>query len=339
MTPSNHPSAPAGRYSRYSGAYSRAGRVAKRSRVPHDAADDAATSPQRAAATPGRATAARVIPDHAAATRAMPEHAAATGVIPDRASATRAMPLASALALHRARAPRRIFSARRHSAASQRSAFVGALRIGAAFLLATAMIAFGVSALSAVTESAAPGAAGGSTADAPASTPKSQWARGSVPTLYQIDPAWANAAYAGGTVALNGCGPTCLSMVYVALTGKTDLDPAAMARYSEEGGYVEGDMTSWSLMTEGAAGIGLASAELPADEDAVRAALSQGRPVICSVMPGDFTTTGHFIVLAGENADGSVAVHDPNSAERTAQSWDLTRILGQCRNLWAFSAA
>ena len=29
-------------------------------------------------------------------------------------------------------------------------------------------------------------------------------------------------------------------MVYIALTGKTDKDPAAMAAFSEAGGYVEG---------------------------------------------------------------------------------------------------
>lgn len=169
------------------------------------------------------------------------------------------------------------------------------------------------------------------------STPVSEWAQGAIPHLYQTDPAWAHQPYAGGTVEENGCGPTCLSMVYIDLTGKTNLNPAEMARYSEKNGYVDGDMTSWTLMTEGAARLGLSSEELPADEDAVRSALSRGKPVICSVGPGDFTTSGHFIVLAGLDDAGRAIVHDPNSAERSEKPWEIGRVLSQCRNLWAFT--
>ena len=169
------------------------------------------------------------------------------------------------------------------------------------------------------------------------STPRSDWCAGEVPLLYQIDQQWAGHPYAGGTVEKNGCGPTCLSMVYVSLTGRDDLDPAAMADFSERGGYTTDGMTAWALMTDGAAELGLVSEELPASAGAVREALLAGRPVICSVGPGDFTTTGHFVVLSGLTEDGEVVVHDPNSAERSAHPWDLERVLGQCLNLWAFS--
>ena len=170
------------------------------------------------------------------------------------------------------------------------------------------------------------------------STPRAEWKAGEVPFLYQIDPQWASHPYAGGTVEKNGCGPTCLSMVYVALTGSDDLDPAAMADFSERGGYVSNGMTAWALMSDGVAELGLTSEELPATTAAVREALLTEKPVICSVGPGDFTTTGHFIVLAGLTEDGEVIVHDPNSAERSAHLWELERVLGQCLNLWAFSA-
>ena len=176
--------------------------------------------------------------------------------------------------------------------------------------------------------------AGGS----PASTPISEWKRGEVPFLYQTDPQWAEEPYAGGTIAENGCGPTCLAMAYVCTTGKTDFDPAAAAAFSERNGYVSGNMTAWLLMTEGASQLGMTSEELPADASRVLAALESGRPVICSVRPGDFTTTGHFIVLAGVADDGTVVVHDPNSPDRSAQTWDVQRVIDQCNNLWAFSA-
>ena len=169
------------------------------------------------------------------------------------------------------------------------------------------------------------------------STPRSGWERGNLPHLYQIDRQWADEPYAGGTVRKNGCGPTALSMVYVALTGRTDLDPAAMAAFSERNGFAVDGMTAWSFMTDGAAQLGLASEELPASSDAVTDALTAGRPIICSVRPGDFTSTGHFIVLAGIDENGQLVVHDPNSAERSRQRWDVDRVLSQCANLWAFS--
>lgn len=182
----------------------------------------------------------------------------------------------------------------------------------------------------------APRAGDGSEA---ASTPRDQWRAGEIPFLYQIDPAWSAAPYAGSDVETAGCGPTSLSMVYIALTGKTDRDPEAMAAFSEQNGYVESGMTAWRFMTDGAAALGLASREVPADADRLRAELSAGHPVICSVGPGDFTQTGHFIVLAGLADDGKLVVHDPNSPSNSARTWEVDRVLGQCRNLWAFERA
>lgn len=185
---------------------------------------------------------------------------------------------------------------------------------------------------------ARPAAGAAAAADA-VSTPRDEWRVGEVPFLYQIDEAWADAPYAGSDVAESGCGPTSLAMVYVALTGNIDYDPAAMAAFSEQAGFVEDGMTAWRLMTEGAAARGLASREVPADKSRLLAELSEGHPVICSVGPGDFTSKGHFIVLAGATDDGQLVVHDPNSPENSARTWDADRVLAQCRNLWAFERA
>lgn len=175
--------------------------------------------------------------------------------------------------------------------------------------------------------------------EAPSSTPRDQWRQGEMPHLYQIDAAWANAPYAGDTVGTSGCGPTSLAMVYVALTGDTSYDPPAMAQFSERNGYVEEGLTAWRLMTDGAVQLGLASWEVPASVDSLAAELREGHPVICTVGPGDFTDTGHFIVVAGLADDGTLVVHDPNSAENSAKTWDAQRVLNQCRNLWAFQRA
>lgn len=174
-------------------------------------------------------------------------------------------------------------------------------------------------------------------ATGPSSTPKSAWTQGAMPFLYQTDPTWANEPYGGGTIATYGCGPTCLTMVYVYLTGSTAYDPASMAAFSENNGYLDNGITAWRLMTSGAQQLGLSSEELPATETVVRDILQNGSPIICSMVPGDFTKEGHFIVLAGLSEDGRVLVRDPNSQERSAQTWELSRVLDQCAALWAFS--
>lgn len=169
------------------------------------------------------------------------------------------------------------------------------------------------------------------------STPRSQWQAGSIPVLYQIDEEWASSSYAEDTVGESGCGPTCLAMVYIGLTGKKDKDPAKMCKYSEREGFVVDGMTSWDLMTAGAEELGLESEVLPADSDIILSRLRAGHPVIASVGPGTFTTTGHFIVLSGVDSNGRVIVHDPNSFERTNKPWDLDKILPQFLNIWTFS--
>ena len=79
-----------------------------------------------------------------------------------------------------------------------------------------------------------------------------------VPLFLQWDPMWGYEKYGKGFIAETGCGPTCLSMVYVGLTGDTSMDPAAMAAFSMENGYYLEDVgTSWDLMSVGAEKLGL----------------------------------------------------------------------------------
>ena len=50
--------------------------------------------------------------------------------------------------------------------------------------------------------------------------------------------------------------------------------------------------------------------------------------------PGDFTTTGHFIVLVGYE-NGKIKVNDPNSIKNSEKEWTYEQIKDQIRNLWA----
>lgn len=161
--------------------------------------------------------------------------------------------------------------------------------------------------------------------------------KGEIPLLYQTDERWADYVYGTDTMDITGCGPTCLSMVICGLSGKGKWSPPEVARYAQENGfYVEGSGSKWSLMTEGAERFGLSVKELPLEEGVIRGRLEGGSPVICIMGEGDFTTTGHYIVLAGENEDGSIRVNDPNSKENSEEEWDLQRLMSQMKNLWAY---
>lgn len=171
----------------------------------------------------------------------------------------------------------------------------------------------------------------------PISTPRSQWTAGTMPHLYQTDPLWANKPYAGSNIRVAGCGPTSLSMVYTYLTGKTDLDPVAMASFAEEHNFAPTGATEWCFMTDGAAAIGLRSTPVAPSRASIASALDAGMPIICCLTPGDFTTVGHFLVIKGMDSRGMVEIHDPNSPYNSAKRWPISQILPQIEALWAFS--
>lgn len=93
------------------------------------------------------------------------------------------------------------------------------------------------------------------------------------------------------------------------------------------------------LFTDGAAKLGLVGREVAASASAVTDELAAGHPLVASMRPGDFTTTGHLVVIAGVDEAGNYVVHDPNSPERSAVTWSPELVLGQCAVLWSFSAA
>ncbi len=161
---------------------------------------------------------------------------------------------------------------------------------------------------------------------------------GVIPHLLQWDERWGYQIYGDNMIAVNGCGPTVISMVAAGLTGDRTVTPYKVAKFAEENGYYEGEAgTSWSLMTEGARQFGIYGEEMGLDENMIFSALENGNPIICSMRPGDFTTTGHFIVLVGTE-DGKIRVNDPNSVKRSEKLWDYETLYPQINNLWVYIA-
>lgn len=163
--------------------------------------------------------------------------------------------------------------------------------------------------------------------------------RGKIPAYYQWDLNWGYAFYGENYFAVTGCGPTCLSMVAVGLTGDTTITPKKVADISTSiGAYINGVGTSWDLMTKGAQALGLTSVKNETwTASGLLRKLEEGNPIICSMGEGDFTTQGHFIVLVGTTADGKVLVNDPNSRSNTEKEWEAQKLLDQMKGMWVIS--
>lgn len=157
----------------------------------------------------------------------------------------------------------------------------------------------------------------------------------SVPQLFQWDERWGYTQYGNEIMGLSGCGPTCLSMVCIYLLNDAKYTPRYVADFAQRNGYcVPGSGSAWTLISKGGEELGLDVTEIPLDENRIIRNLEAGNPVICVMGPGDFTTTGHFIVLTGYE-NGKIKVNDPNSPTRSEMLWDFDDIKGQIRNLWA----
>ena len=157
----------------------------------------------------------------------------------------------------------------------------------------------------------------------------------SVPLFMQWDQRWGYMRYGSDMAAFTACGPVCLSMAAYYLTQDPNFTPDRMIRFASDNGYyVPGSGSSWTLISEGGEALGFDITELPLDESRIRANLQLGIPIICVMGPGDFTTTGHFIVLTGYS-DGMLQINDPNSIARSQQLWSYEQLKGQIRNLWA----
>lgn len=163
----------------------------------------------------------------------------------------------------------------------------------------------------------------------------SEVSRNSIPLFLQWDSRWGYEQYGSDCMAITGCGPTCLAMAGYYLTGDAETyDPAEVAAFSERNGYyASGYGSSWTLISEGAVKLGLDVTEIPLVEKRMKDNLEVGNPIICAMGAGDFTSSGHYIVLTGLK-DGKFMVNDPNSMGNSNKLWSYEQIQGQIRNLW-----
>lgn len=156
------------------------------------------------------------------------------------------------------------------------------------------------------------------------------------PLFLQFDPRWGYLPYgSGGNVGSSGCGPTCLSMAIFYLTGDRTCTPDSIAQYSLDNGfYLDGVGTKWTLLTSYPKLFGLSSYQTSWSEANLKSELDKGRILICSVRPGDFTSSGHFIVIYGYDENG-FKINDPKSVYRSGLSWTYTQIQDDIKATWS----
>lgn len=154
----------------------------------------------------------------------------------------------------------------------------------------------------------------------------------------QIDERWADTYYGGtDTIAKYACGPTCMSIVISSLTD-IRIDPVQMSTWAKNNGYwFEKSGSLHSLIPDAAEAFGLKAEGIENTSQAsvkVKKALEEGKFIVTLMGKGQFTQSGHFIVLRGLTDDGKVLVADPASQERTDQTWDLSTIIEEAKT-WA----
>lgn len=157
------------------------------------------------------------------------------------------------------------------------------------------------------------------------------------PLFLQWDPRWGYVSYGyNSCIGLAGCGPASLSMALYYLTGDASITPDSVAAYSmAHGYYVSGAGTAWKLLTDLPTKYGVKVSEPGSSEQAIKSALDQGKIVICSMRPGDFTAGGHFIVIYGYDEEG-FRINDPNCVARSMRHWTYGEIAAQIKHVWAF---
>jgi hypothetical protein len=101
--------------------------------------------------------------------------------------------------------------------------------------------------------------------------------------------------------------------------------------------YMYGTGTMWALFEEVPEAYGVTSEKFDGkDEELVMEALDNGKMLVFSVGPGDFTAYGHFIVVYGVDEDGLLLINDPNCVYRSTLHWDYKKIKNQIKSIWSF---
>lgn len=162
-----------------------------------------------------------------------------------------------------------------------------------------------------------------------------------LPLYLQKDERWSDEFYGRDrktdTFGLNGCAPTALAMI-ASYWEQREVLPTEILGWAGNQFFVPGQGTSWSIFQAYAEDFGY-NYQIVSTIDAAQIEINQGRPVIVSVLPGTFTTTGHLLVLSA-NQDGELLAYDPNddsSKNHYQETFSPAIFEAEALNYWVLS--
>lgn len=163
-------------------------------------------------------------------------------------------------------------------------------------------------------------------------------AKGSYPKLYNWDLRWGYTTFGDGLLALTGSGPSSMAITYIGLTGKTDYTPADFAKLATEGAGTDATFgIAATFVEKQLKSLGLSFEEFTPDGDDLTAVIESGTVVLVPLKVGTFGDQAHWIVVVGENLDGSVNIIDPTSSANTAHPWDPATVASAAQDFYAVS--
>ena len=164
--------------------------------------------------------------------------------------------------------------------------------------------------------------------------------KGTIPQLWCWDSAWGNMDYAGHALAVSGSGPVSLSMAVMGLTGDTSFTASKIASMVTADGLATGDSyMSGEFVTKEADGLGITVKQLTATSDNVNTAVDPGSSsyALIEVAADTLTESAHWVLVVGENQDGTVMVFDPTSTDASSHAWSPATLVSGADSIYQVS--
>ena len=93
----------------------------------------------------------------------------------------------------------------------------------------------------------------------------------------------------------------------------------------------------WDLVLNAFPNHPITGQKISPDQYTITAELNAGHPVLINVGVGKFSAVGHFMILAGMDANGNFILNDPNNLENCSKTWPWEDLSSEITAAWSYS--
>ena len=167
---------------------------------------------------------------------------------------------------------------------------------------------------------------------------------GRVPALYTDDPRWSYELFDDYFfIKKSGCEAVTLTMAYIALTGKDDLDPYKVVLLADEMGAIGvfgGISNNYTMDMIRAVGLNAVEysfvdenrrKDKSADIEAMKSILDSGHLIMAGMVGSTFGS--HALIIRGYEGD-SFYINDPASREKSSRLWSFEELDPELYYVW-----